>query len=61
MYEFLTLPIIWKSVRKIGKKCDFVSEKCEFCQKVQKSEILAQKGEITDFGQIVRNNAILLK
>jgi len=26
---------IWKSARKIGKKCNFVSEKCDVCQKVR--------------------------
>jgi len=52
---------IWKIAREIGKKCDFVSEKCNFCQKVQKSKIQAQKCKITDFAQIVHNNAILLK
>jgi len=47
---------IWKSAGKFGKKRDFVSEKCDFCQKVWKSEILAQKCKIMDFGQIVYNS-----
>jgi len=44
----------------LEKKCDFVSEKCDFCQKVRKSAVLAQKCEKIDFGQIV-HDAILLK
>jgi len=52
---------IWKSAGKIGKKWNFVSEKCDFCQKMQISAILAQKCKIMDFGHIVHNNAILLK
>jgi len=50
-----------KVQERLQKKCAFVSEKCDFCQKVQKNEILAQKCKITGFGQIVHNNAILLK
>jgi len=57
-YYFRASGKVWE---KLEKKCDFVSEKCHFCQKVWKSAILVQKCEITDFGQIVLNNAILLK
>jgi len=46
---------------KLEKKCNFVSEKRDFCQKMQKSAISAQKCEKIDFCQIVHNNAILLK
>jgi len=51
---------VWK---KIGEKCEFVSNQRSaiFAKKCKKSEILAQKCEITDFGQRVQNYAILLK
>jgi len=47
--------------RASGKVWEKLEKKCDHCQKVGKSATLAQKCEITDFGQIVHNNAIMLK
>jgi len=58
-YHHTTYQGTWKSLGKIGKKCDFVSEKCViFARKCKKIQFWPKCAQKMDFGQIVRYRAI---